>query len=52
LHADNKEHLTELCELAAREPDPKRLTELIDQMVRLINDKEPRMSSPPSEQNT
>ena len=48
MHRDNRKNVNELCKLASRESDPKRLMELIDQMVRLIDDTKPPTPLPPN----
>ena len=43
----NKERWRELCELAAVEPDPQKLHELVKEIIRVLEAKEQR-SQPPS----
>ena len=45
MQKDNVEPWMEICELAAREQDPKRLMELTSKVIRLLDEKKTRPSS-------
>ena len=42
----DKEHWLELCEQAAVEQDPKKLMELVEEINRLLAEKEQRLRKP------
>jgi hypothetical protein len=42
----DKEHWLELCEQAAVEQDPKKLMELVEEINRLLQEKEQRLRKP------
>jgi hypothetical protein len=40
----------ELCELAAKEPDPEKLMALVDEIVRLLDEKKTREGLPKTQE--
>jgi len=46
---ENEERWKQLCAQAAQEQDPKKLTELIMEINRLLEAKRNRLTKPPSE---
>jgi len=49
---ENKERWMELCELASKEQDPKKLSELVEEINRILEEKQSRISGRPQPSTT
>jgi hypothetical protein len=43
---DEKEEWHRLCELIAKEPDPRRLSELVEQLIKLMDSRRQELQKP------
>ncbi len=47
-----KERWMELCEQAAKEQDPEKLSQLVAEIDRMLQEKQDRLNNPPKIQNS